>query len=126
MKKGRLTLIIFGIIVACFDILSLLLTKDFDINFWFGFVFVQIAYALYLIIEIFIDENKEGFRGIKPLTMVSISHIVVMMIMAFVLFALPTVKNIRLIIIPYVIFICLFAIMFVVGLYNKKLIEKQE
>lgn len=127
MKKSRLSLIIVGIVVLCFDLLSLILRNDFNSNFWFGFGFVQFSFILYLIFQIMITENDEAQRGIKPISFITVSNIAVMMIMAFILYALPNIENIRIIVIPYVIFTALIVIGIMLGIYYKKIInyEKQ-
>jgi hypothetical protein len=74
-----------------------------------------------------ITENDEAQRGIKPISFITVSNIAVMMIMAFILYALPNIENIRIIVIPYVIFTALIVIGIMLGIYYKKIInyEKQ-
>ena len=125
MKKNRLALIIVSAIIVCFDILSLLLRKDFNSNFWFGFSFVQLAWVIYILMSLFVNESKEEQRGIKPLEFVNISNIVVMMILAIVFYAIPKVEKITLLIVPYIILYTILIICFVFGFYNKNVIKEQ-
>lgn len=126
MKKNRLALIITSIVIVCFDVLSLLLRKDFNSNFWFGFAFVQLALIIYIVLSLLINESSDGQRGIKPLEFMCISNIIVMLIMAIIYYAIPKVENIRLLIVPYVILYALMGIGVALGLYNKKVIEQND
>lgn len=125
MKKNHLSLIITSVIVVCFDILSLLLRKEFNSNFWFGFGFVQFGWLIHALLSFLVDESNEGQRGIKPLEFINVSNIIIMIIMAIVFYAIPQVKNIRLLIVPYVILYAFYAIGIVLSLYNIKIIKKQ-
>lgn len=125
MKKNHLSLIITSVIVVCFDILSLLLCKEFNSNFWFGFGFVQFGWLIHALLSFLVDESSEEQRGIKPLEFINVSNIIIMIIMAIVFYAIPQVKNIRLLIVPYVILYAFYAIGIVLSLYNIKIIKKQ-
>ena len=125
MKKNHLSLIITSVIVVCFDILSLLLRKEFNANFWFGFGFVQFGWLIHALLSFLVDESSEEQRGIKPLEFINVSNIIIMIIMAIVFYAIPQVKNIRLLIVPYVILYAFYAIGIVLSLYNIKIIKKQ-
>ncbi len=125
MKKNHLSLIITSVIVVCFDILSLLLRKEFNSNFWFGFGFVQFGWLIHALLSFLVDESSEEQRGIKPLEFINVSNIIIMIIMAIVFYAIPQVKNIRLLIVPYVILYAFYAIGIVLSLYNIKIIKKQ-
>lgn len=124
MKKNRLALIITSIIIVCFDIVSLLLRKEFNLNFWFGFGFVQLALLIYVALALFVNEASDEQRGIRPLEFISISNIVVMLIMAIVCYAIPKVQNVRLLLVPYVILYALMGIGIALGIYNKAVIAK--
>jgi hypothetical protein len=125
MKKNHLSLIITSVIVACFDILSLLLRKEFNSNFWFGFGFVQFGWLIHALLSFMVDESSEEQRGIKPLEFINVSNIIIMIIMAIVYYAIPQVKNIRLLIVPYVILYGFYVVGIVLSLYNIRIIKKQ-
>ena len=125
MKKNRLALIIVSLIIVCFDALSLILRKDFNVNFWFGFSFVQLAWVIYILMSLFVNESSEEQRGVKPIEFINISNIVIMMILAIVFYAVPKIERINLLVIPYVVLFTILAICLTLGFYNKKVIKEQ-
>lgn len=125
MKKNRLPLIIVSIIIVCFDVLSLILRKDFNLNFWIGFACVQLSLLAYILLSILIDESNDEQRGIKPLEFINIGNIIIMMILAIVFYAIPQVKQISLLVVPYIVLDAVFAICVVISVYNKNTIQRQ-
>ena len=125
MKKNRLPLIIVSILIGCFDVLSLILRKDFNSNFWFGFVFVQVSWLVYILMSLLINESSEEQRGIKPLEFINVGNIIIMVILAIVFYAIPKVNNITLLVVPYVVLYAVFAVCVVLSVYNKNTIKRQ-
>ena len=124
MKRNLLSFAIITILVLCFDILSLIYRKDFDVNFWFGFVNVQISLGIYAFSILVFNENKDGQRGIKPIEFICVCSIIVMVIMGIVCYAIPTTTS-KILAIPYIILYTCMLIGIALGVYNKQVIDKQ-
>ena len=112
------------IALAVYDALVLILRHNFHRVFWLAFIAVQVAFVAYILVKLFVKQSDEE-RGINPLGLTLFFFIVVMVLMSFLGYLLKDTHAAFLgMMIGYIIFTGLAAVLIVFSLLNKAVVKQ--
>lgn len=117
-KRFPLGALIAGIIIIAFDIISLILIKNYHKLNILGLCVVNVAFLSYVLVKLFV-KRTEGERGIRPLDLALVFYCILAMILAIISFVINEKAFLMFLIINIAIF-ALVAILVVLGVFTKE------